>query len=43
MPGNTVESDLGVAQGGGKSEEAHRKDTHITRDATEISFSSRMT
>jgi len=29
MPGNTVESDLGVAQGAGKSEEEHRKATRI--------------
>jgi hypothetical protein len=44
MPGNTVESDLGVAQGGGKSEEEHRKATHIYAcDRYGISFSSRMT
>lgn len=29
MPGDTVESDLGVAQDKDKGEEAHRKDTHI--------------
>jgi len=29
MTGNTVASDLGVAEGGGKTEVEHRKDTHI--------------